>query len=189
MSDNLKDLFLEIDELVESDELAVKAEMSDQKKTYWLLTWNNPTMTDEQFSAFLEDLLDNESIQYSRFQRESAPTTGTIHIHCLVSFGKSVRFKKVKETFPYGINIKPVLKTPEVVNAYCGKEETRISGPYSFGEMSKNGVSSVFNNMVNMIHSGATLQDIRRIYTTDYARNYRCLKNYYNECQEVYSWQ
>ena len=153
-----KDFFI-----YEGHELELQAEASNSRLRYWVGTWNNPSMDDDEFRNYLGKLYEDEKLQYAVFQRESAPTTGTQHYQWFMAFTRTMYFNKVKELFPK-CHFAPMRSTPDHCRIYCKKEETRISGPYEIGEFLGQGKRSDIVKAVELINSGATMQDIDELY-------------------------
>lgn len=115
---------------------------SDQlKHRMWLCTLNNPLES-------LKDLFDLFKPQYMCGQLEKGES-GTLHFQFYLHFSKQVTFtqlKKIHDKVHY-IGV----KVNNGVEKYCLKEDTRIDGPYEFGDKplkrnSKTDWDSVFLN-------------------------------------------
>ena len=73
-------------EIFENDVEEQHAEKCNSKVSCWVGTWNNPSMSDEEFEKFLQDLESKNYLQYAIFQREQGEETGTIHFQFFVHF-------------------------------------------------------------------------------------------------------
>lgn len=167
-----KDFFI-----YEGHEYEIAAERENSRLRYWVGTWNNPAMDDDEFRTYLGKLYEDEKLQYAVFQRESAPTTGTQHYQFFIAFTKTMYFNKVKELLPK-CHFAPMRSTPDQCRIYCKKEETRISGPYEIGEFLGQGKRSDIARAVELIKSGATMKDIDELYPTTAVMHGNKLKEY-----------
>ncbi len=147
-------------EIQEVDEGEQQAERKNTRCCCWCGTWNNPSMTDEEFEKFFTDLENDDVIKYAIFQREKGEKTGTIHFQFFVDFKSPVRFTKVKSTLPYGCHFKPMISTKARCQAYCSKADTRVSGPYEIGEMVEERQRTDLDRAIKMIDEGFSLVDI-----------------------------
>ena len=66
-------------EIQEEDEQELLNAKKNTKGRRWVGTWNNPTMTDEEFEKWFHDLEDCGKLQYAIFQREKGEKSGIIH--------------------------------------------------------------------------------------------------------------
>lgn len=85
-----------------------------------------------QFTVPSED----DRFQYLIYQVENCPTTGRDHIQAYLELKVQTRFNQVKQMFaPAVVHLEGrKAKTAEPAIAYCSKEETRVDGPWEFGE-------------------------------------------------------
>lgn len=126
--------------------------MSHNQVAYdWIYTFNKlPDGVDWiQFSADLaglitertsDDLLFEQGAAYVAAQEESAPTTGHRHWHVFVQFHERVKPGRLCSLLGRGYHrCKPNYQrrrgTPEEAAAYCTKEDTRVDGPLTAGEL------------------------------------------------------
>ena len=107
----------------------------------YLLTINNEERSDEVLFEYCKDL---NNIKYFVFQREKGHETGTEHIQMYLEFSMSKKFDTIKSYFPKA-HIEARNGTKSQARDYCMKEDTRISGPYEYGNFVDNGNSLHFN--------------------------------------------
>ena len=172
---NINPLF----EILENDRGMANAERKNARVTSWVGTWNNPKMTDEQFKAVLEDLLDNDELQYAIFQREVGEECATPHFQFFVNFKGAKQFSWVKKTLPYGCHFKPMITTKRFCKNYCSKPDGRISGPYEVGEFIEERGRSDLAQITDHINEGMTLDEIAQNYPSQYIMYSRQIKELY----------
>lgn len=95
------------------------------KSNNFIVTLNNPQINVEDFVAVVKA----KGFTYCRAQLERGES-GTPHIQACFG-GKATRFNVVAKMFP-GIHVEAA-KSPFDSWEYCGKEDTRVEGPYEFG--------------------------------------------------------
>ena len=166
-------------EIQEEDTLEKNAERKNTRCCCWVGTWNNPTMTDEEFEKFFIDLENIGRIKYAIFQREKGEKTGTIHFQFFVDFKSPSRFTLVKELLPYGCHFKPMISTKTRCQAYCSKVDTRISGPYEIGEFVDERQRTDLDKMIKMVDDGFSLNSIYETFPKQSFMYGRLLKSRY----------
>lgn len=89
----------------------------------WFLTINNPESN---------DLAQHEKESFAIWQREKGEK-GTEHLQGAIFFKNAIAFTTIKNLYPRA-HIEKV-KSQKKAIAYCGKEDTRIAGPWKRGEV------------------------------------------------------
>lgn len=154
-------------EIFENDEEEKSAEFRNQKVRCWVGTWNNPSMTDEEFLQKLQSLYYDDYLKYAVFQREKGEQTGTIHIQFFVDFKNARTFKWVKENLPYGVHFKPMRSTKTLCRSYCSKTDTRISETYyEVGEFVEERQRTDLSKIMDMIKEKIPFETIQEAYPT-----------------------
>ena len=153
-------------EFQEEDEGERIAEKKNSRVANWVGTWNNPSMTDEEFEKFLTKLYEDDIVTFAVFQREKGEKCGTIHFQFFVTFKSALRFTRVKEILPYGCHFKPMRSTKTRCRNYCSKGDTRVSGPYEIGEFFEERERTDYNMAVRMLNSGFSLREIWNNFPT-----------------------
>lgn len=78
---------------------------------------------------------DEETMVYAVLQTEECPTTGKLHFQGYIEFKGRVSFNRVKRILQSEtVHITIARGSSEHNTNYCTKEETRIDGPWIFGE-------------------------------------------------------
>lgn len=98
----------------------------NKRTTAWCFTINNPE-SDALFAAL------PERVAYVIWQRERGEE-GTEHLQGYIRFARATTFAGVKAVVGERAHIEPRRGSEEQAVAYCSKEDTRVRGPWSFGE-------------------------------------------------------
>lgn len=96
----------------------------------WFGTWNNP----KEPETFIKFLVEARKAKYAVGQLE-AGAEGTHHLQFCVHWEQPVRFAALKS-----INKRAhweKVKEPQAAFRYCQKEDTRLEGPWVYGETPK----------------------------------------------------
>ena len=96
----------------------------DRPKRTWLCTLNNPELT-------LEQVHQRTEAAYTVGQLEQG-ANGTLHLQFVQNFKNPVRLTHFKKRLPQA-HCEPVL-VDNGVDKYCMKQETRVDGPWEYGE-------------------------------------------------------
>lgn len=144
---------------------------------------------DAAIVAVPRDLPDD--VTYLVFNIEEAPDTGAIHWQGYIELTKTMRIPAVKKTLYEHWGNKKLFNTmhldvregtQEQAIAYATKEDTRIAGPYEFGERARQGKKRgpTFNDVVLEIQKTPNLPMSywEANYPTVCARNYAQLRDY-----------
>ena len=86
--------------------------------------------------------------EYARAQQEKCPKTGRLHIQACIGYKDAKTFSKIKKMFR-GAHIE-MSRDPRAAWDYCGKEDTRVDGPWTLGspprpQRNKKGDRAAFN--------------------------------------------
>lgn len=77
-------------------------------------------------------------VKYLIFQKEKCPTTGKEHLQGYIELLKPMRFNAVKGMFfSNSVHLEKRMGTRDQAIEYCSKEESRIEGPFEWGEKGK----------------------------------------------------
>lgn len=94
-----------------------------------------------------------------RYQVERCPSTKRHHYQGFSTFKSPVAFAGIMKVFP-GIHLEVCKGTVADNLAYCSKEESRVCGPYGFGEFPVQGKRNDLAVVRALVDSGATMRDI-----------------------------
>lgn len=135
--------------------------MSLQSRSF-VFTLNNANrdwLDAEDIKTFINDF---SNIRYAVWQKECAPSTSMLHLQGYIEFKKPVRLPACKSYFVFNdVHLEKRKGTREQARAYCKKEESRVQGPFEYGEWIQGpGKRSDLDEVQEAIKNGATANDI-----------------------------
>jgi len=71
---------------------------------------------------------------------------------------------------------------------YCSKEDTRVDGPYRFGEPNAQGKRSDLEEVKKRIRDGASVNEIAEDHFASWVKYHKAFKEYKSICMEKRSW-
>lgn len=153
--------------------------MSSQAR-HWLFTVNNPQGLDDELP------LDSD-YRYLVYQVEQGQT---VHLQGYVEFAKPMRFSALKKLCPRA-HWEQRMGTREEARAYCMKEDSRLDGPYEFGEWTTKGQGrrSDLLEVKKLIDAGASMKEIADFSFGSYVRYHNGLAKYRLLTQTVRTWK
>lgn len=137
--------------------------------TRWVFTLNNPA----------EDRPDLSFAKCAVWQKEKAPTTGTIHLQGYLELPSRLTHKQLKEKFP-GAFLELARGSRDQCKEYCTKEESRVDGPWEIGDWAAGGQGkrSDLAEVKRMLDSGATELEVADNHFGDYVRYHKAFAQY-----------
>lgn len=137
---------------------------------HWVFTINNPTETDNEA---LERFKTWPKLAYIVFQREKASTE---HFQGYVIFAKPIRItgaRKLDARAHWEIK----RGTTQQARDYCTKDDSRVSGPYEFGEApNAQGTRTDLNAAIDVLRDGGILA-VREQHPATYVKYSKGLHN------------
>lgn len=130
-----------------------------QKARNWVFTIKHYLEEDVTESTRIR--WDPAKFKYLAYQCERAPETGGLHLQGYVQFNVPVHFSTVQNTF--GVrNWYDRQRAPLDTQAadYALKPDTRVAGPFTHGEMRRQGQRSDLASFVSRIQEGASPSDL-----------------------------
>lgn len=107
-------------------------------------------------------------------QQELAPSTGTPHIQGYCHLDTAVSMKKLKSlsTDWHKAHIESARGTPSENTTYCTKAESRVPStePYIYGTEPSQGKRTDMQEILSMIESGSTLDQVAHAYPGQWVR-------------------
>lgn len=142
--------------------------MTQSKLRHFVFTINNPTQSPTQLWDSVKDLAN-----FLIFQKEIGEN-GTPHFQGYCELIRRTRFSKVKAKFPTA-HIEPRKGTQAEAIAYCTKTDTRVDGPFEFGERAvcEPGKRNDIAEFRDAIRSGKRLRELDDDYCEILARHNR----------------
>lgn len=134
----------------------------------WVFTLNNPP------SDNLD--IDDWPCKYLVFQKEVG-ANGTEHFQGYVEFCKPIRISGVRKLLDRA-HWEPRRGTREEARAYCTKEDTRVLGPWEFGEFEKSsqGARTDVEGIKKRVMEGAPLKSIFEENTLEWLKFSRAIE-------------
>lgn len=102
---------------------------------------------------------------------------GTPHVQGVVFFKKRLAWNIAKGLISPDAHIEPVKSAKHAV-AYCSKVETRIDGPWKFGEFPSPGTRSDLEDVKTAIKNGSTKRDLMEEFSMQVAKYPRFIQEY-----------
>ncbi len=117
---------------------------------------------------FVENL---EHIKYSMFQLEKGENEGTYHIQMFLVFSIGKRFSTIKTYFPTA-HFEDVKGSNIQCRDYCSKSETRVEGPFEYGEFAEERARTDVKGFIELVKAGTDLNTLFNLYPSLALRNY-----------------
>lgn len=124
------------------------------------------TMFDEKFDGLNFD----EHMNYLVFQIELCPETKKEHAQGYIEFKNKAGLNILKKRYGNDIHWEFRKGTKEQARAYCMKEESRIRGPFEFGEFYRQGKRNDLTSLYKSISSGKSMFDIVNQHPTEFIK-------------------
>lgn len=110
-------------------------------------------------------------IQYCAWQEEKCPETEKLHLQGYIEMKGKFRLSAMKKIIP-SAHLEPCMGGQKANIIYCHKEETRVSGPYSYGTPLPYVEDENKAYIKALMDSTMTDLEIQRKYPAQYVRNY-----------------
>lgn len=155
----------------------VKKIAENTQSRRWFFTINNEKRSDEEVLEYVKGL---EHIKYAAFQRELGKQEKTPHIQMFLIFSIGKRFSTIKKYFPRA-HIEAAKGTNAEARDYCTKSETRISGPYEYGEFAEERSRSDIKGFLELTKSGADSELLSNLYPSLYLKEVNKVRKIYDD--------
>lgn len=139
-------------ELLENQPEDAKARRRD-----WFFTAFPPTdaLADAWRAADAAPYSPPPDCRYMCSQVELCPDTERVHMHIFCQFTKALRFNAAKVLFPNSPHT-AVCRNPLYARDYCMKPQSRLAGPWTWGEFIAPGQRINISSALSNIEKGAT---------------------------------
>lgn len=149
------------------------------RTTGWCATlYTNTTGNEDEKIQALQSTLaavcENNRVTFGVGQVERCPTSGRLHLQCYLVTTTKLRLVTVKSFFGDSApHLEARRGTHNEAVAYCTKEETRVAGPWTFGQApAGQGFRSDLASVAQDIENGALTQsNIREEAPSTFCRN------------------
>lgn len=157
---------------------AVTSNNANKKYRGWCFTINN--ITQEFHDNFYKDCYVNKiKFEYIMWQVEKV---STIHMQGFVYFKNPRAFGGIKPYF-HSAHLEPMKGSIEQNVAYCSKTESRVAGPFEFGERPKQGRRTDLEEIAKVAMQPGGLDVIKSENPSYYIRYHRGLQLLAEESQ------
>lgn len=120
---------------------------------------------------------DESKMRYLVYQKERCPKTGKIHYQGFVQFHKPQHLKTAQKLLnrPGVVHMEPMLKTsnPMQAAAYCKKDESRVEGPWEYGQVMVQGARSDLQVVAERLVNKEPLRKVALENPAIYIGNFR----------------
>lgn len=150
---------------------------------WWFFTWNNPAHPGDK------DVLLASKFTYLKFQYERGKD-GTLHYQGVFYCSSKIGFRAIVRRIGNPGYLAPVKSIDSAVN-YCGKDETRVDGPWVLGKLPQQGERTDLQAVKDVIDGGGNMTDVFETNFGAAVRYHRGFQVYYNIVQKnnVRTWQ
>lgn len=133
----------------------------------------------------------HDTVTYAVWQVEICPQTGNVHLQMYIELERPMRVTQVKRLNPFlrGAHFEKRKGTQAEAVNYCRKEESRFpedpdwAGPFEHGTLAPGqGSRSDLHEVVDLIQSGATLEQVAASHGTTFVRNHNGLTRIRDMC-------
>lgn len=164
---------------------------ADTQARDWVFVVNNPTITDVSLYEYLQTLV---NVRYFIFCREKGNGTednpdGTVHFQGYIEFRMPKRFSTLVKCFgadkagnqghiePRNGSRKGCVDYVRKVGKHKDKADTQIGDVYEWGEFIADGQRSDLDEVVAMVGRGATDDEIKEAFPSQFLRYYRNIED------------
>lgn len=109
-------------------------------------------------------------------QVEVAPETGRYHLQAFGVLGSKKRLTQLKK-IDGRAHWERMQGTPAQAKAYCTKQETRVEGPWEFGELKSAGRPATLEEVAKVVKTGATDEEIAEDFGVLWIRHYKGIRS------------
>lgn len=145
----------------------------------WVFTWNN-------FTADHQEIL-KEAGSFVVYQHEVGKE-GTDHLQGYIELQKKARLSAMKKLLPTA-HWESRKGTADQAYDYCTKEDTRVAGPWEFGERKQQGARSDLIKAKKVLDDGGTVLDIADTDFAAYCKYHKSFDRYKREICPKRNWE
>lgn len=103
-----------------------------------------------------------EGVRFIIWQQERAPDTGKLHVQGYIAFKTNIGLKRVQSVVGANVHCEIARGDEQQNVAYCSKEDSRVRGPWRFGEEAAPGKRTDLADQAARIVNGESLVAIAR---------------------------
>lgn len=123
----------------------------------WTLTVYPPSLTDDPNQP---NPINFPDCRWAVASVERCPTTGKLHVQASIMYHNQVTLSHVRNDFGNSGHYEPSKGTAQQNLAYCTKSDTHVAGPWTIGELPKQGKRNDWHNVLTMAKEKKTFSEI-----------------------------
>lgn len=125
----------------------------------WIGTLNG---ADREFdySLWMERLYTSGVVKFVCGQLEEGHETGNLHLQYMVQLDRSRRLAHLRTAICNRSHWEPVYGSNTQAKAYCTKEDTRVDGPWEYGQLSVNGKRRGLDEAIEAVKMDKPLHEV-----------------------------
>ena len=127
-------------------------------------------------SEWMQGLFENGEVAFVCGQLEQCPKTGRIHLQYMIQMDRSRQLARVRKISAQ-THWEPVRGSCAQARAYCTKEETRVDGPWEFGQMTTQGKRRGLEEAIDAVKLGNPIKEIASEFSMVWVGHYKGLLN------------
>jgi hypothetical protein len=144
-------------------------------RNFCITDWNLTLWTEQSVRAALE----NPKLRYVVWQFERSPITGREHVQAYVETNVTVGLKGLKALIGSDhVHVENRRGSKMQAVGYCKKEESRIDGPWEFGEKAQQGARNDLKKLQEDLDRGAPMLEISQNHFGLFLKHYKGIEAY-----------
>lgn len=152
----------------------------------WCFTWHADE-NDEWPEDRDQQLIENT--KFVCFQEERGAEDGKLHLQGYAEFDRKMRLTALKKAMCTRISWRSCKGTQEQNIAYCTKEDTRVNGPWEFGERARPGTRTDIAALKNVLDEGGSIRDVAEQDFEAFLKYHKGLDRYKREITPRRNWE
>lgn len=160
----------------------MSADCRRKRSRGWLFTINNPSSTE------VPREWDKGRVRFCIWQLERGQLCGTPHLqgYCLFDTPTSLASVKVLDS---GAHWEPRLGSHKQARDYCSKSDTRVEGPFQYGEEPAQGKRNDLDSLKEAVDAGSTEADLWEVNFSAMVKFNRGIREYKRLRSGVRTWK
>lgn len=146
----------------------------ESPRKQWMFTYF-PETEDESLKEWMAFQWESGMFTYLVGQAEKAGSTGRVHLQGFCVTGTKKRLNQMKE-IDGRAHWEPMQSTVASCKAYCTKENTRLDGPWEFGELKAPGRPNTLQECTRMVKAGKTDAELAEELPELFVRHYKGIR-------------
>lgn len=146
----------------------------NQRLRNWVFTLNNPNV--DRLDEWGKSIFNRYKPRFLVYQLERG-SNGTPHLQGYIEFKTALRLPSVKKILPRA-HLEQRRGTPQQARDYCCKADTRVDGPWEFGEISIQcqGKRTDLVQVAEAINGGASVREISSSHAGSFIKYHRGIR-------------